>query len=270
MGTPVARSRRSFLLGAAVAAGAAGATACAADSPTSRAAKTRPAAQPTTTAAAAGAPSVRTDTGGTPGVANFVSRGPSSSKSVALTFHTDGDLSLAAQLLAVLKAHQVTMTAFVVGKWLAANLDWGKRLVDGGHELANHTYSHLTFSKLSAAEMADEITKCRDVLTRAGGSPGAFFRPSGTVNGVDSPAAKVLAAAGAAGYPTVLGYDVDPMDYRDPGSKTASDRVASSIHPGAIVSLHFGHRGTIDALPAIIDNIRGQGLTIVPAGVLLA
>lgn len=271
--TAVERSRRSFLLGAAVWAGA---TACAgANLQRGQVAKTTTTAQPPTTTqrptrprpSAAG---VHPGAGTASGSAQFVSRGPGSSKRVALTFHTDGDLALAAQLLEVLKVHQVPMTAFVVGKWLEANLDWGKRLVDGGHELANHTYSHLTFSKLSDAAMADEITRCRDVLARAGGSPGDFFRPSGTVNGVDSPAAKVLAAAGAAGYQTVLGYDVDPMDYRDPGARVAGDRVASGVHPGAIVSLHFGHPGTIDALPAIIDNIRGQGLSIVPAGALLA
>ena len=68
--------------------------------------------------------------------------------------------------------------AFIVGNWLDANPDWAKQLVDGGHELANHTYTHPTFASLSPDEMTAEITRCRDVLIRLTGSGGAFFRPS--------------------------------------------------------------------------------------------
>ena len=105
---------------------------------------------------------------------------------------------------------------------------------------------------------------------RAGGSPGDFFRPSGTHNGTDVPSAAVLTAARRAGYSTVLGYDIDPMDYQDPGSGKVVTRVTAGLHPGAIVSLHFGHRGTIEALPHIIDAIHQAGYATVTAGALLA
>ena len=210
-----------------------------------------------TTAPPAGSPS------------QFVSRGPATGARIALTFHTDGDLQLAHGLLDVLAAHRVRVTTFVVGSWLDANPSWAKRLVDGGHELANHTYHHLGFAKLTPTKMADEITRCRDVLIRTGGTPGDFFRPSGTENGIDSPSPAVLAAAGAAGYSTVLGYDLDPMDYKDPGAAVVEQRVLAGLHDGAIVSLHFGHQGTIEALPTILDTITGKGLQIVTAGELL-
>ena len=41
------------------------------------------------------------------------------------------------------------MTAFIVGNWLDANPDMAARIADGGHEFANHTYTHPTFGALS-------------------------------------------------------------------------------------------------------------------------
>ena len=262
---PADTSRRAFVFGAAALAAMSVTDGCSSDdrsSPTTTGRRdSRPGGSTSTTATPA------TTTPGSP--ARFVSHGPTDAPRVALTFHTDGDLTLAHALLDVLAAHHTKVTTFVVGKWLDANPDWGHRLVDGGHELANHTYHHLTFAKLPPAEMATEITRCRDVLSRLGGTPGDFFRPSGTENGIDSPNAAVLAAAGAAGYSTVLGYDLDPTDYRDPGAAAVQQRVEAGLHPGAILSLHFGHRGTIDALPAIISAISARGLSIVTAGELL-
>lgn len=203
------------------------------------------------------------------GPATFVVRGPETADRVALTFHTDGDLALADQILRVLRQRDVPMTSFLVGEWLDANPDWGKRLLDDGHELANHTYTHPTFATLTPDAMRDEIARTRDVLVRLTGSPGAYFRPSGTANGVDPPSADALATAGAAGYPIVLGYDVDPLDYQSPSPDVITQRTLAAARPGAVVSLHFGYPNTAAALPAILDGLAARGLTPVTTSTLL-
>lgn len=204
-----------------------------------------------------------------PGPARWVVRGPDSPNRVALTFHTDGDLALADQILRTLRQRSVPITSFLVGEWLAANPDWAARLTDDGHELANHTYTHPTFSGLSPAAMRDEITRTRDLLVRLTGAPGRFFRPSGTANGVDSPSAAVLEAAGDSGYAVVLGYDVDPLDYQSPAPDVIAQRVLGGAKPGSVVSLHFGYPNTLAALPAILDGLSARGLTPVTASKLL-
>ena len=188
--------------------------------------------------------------------ATFVDTGPRNRDRVALTFHTNGDLDLAQQLLDVLSAHNVVMTSFIVGDWLDANPTWAKKITDAGHELANHTYTHPSFLTLSRDAMLDEIVRCRDVLERLSGSPGAFFRPSGTDDGTAALPDVVLDVAGEAGYRTVLGFDVDPHDYDDPGADAVVQRTLDAVGPGSIVSLHFGHPGTIAAMPAILDGLQ--------------
>jgi peptidoglycan/xylan/chitin deacetylase (PgdA/CDA1 family) len=198
-----------------------------------------------------------------------VDHGPGTRDRVALTFHTDGDPALAADLLDVLAARDVVMTAFVVGEWLAADPSWGRRLVDAGHEVANHTYTHPDFLALAPLAMVDEVLRCRDVLARDTGTPGTLFRPSGTDDGTAAPTEDVLRLAAEAGYPTVLGFDVDPRDYEDPGADVVAQRTLAAVAPGAIVSLHFGHPGTVTAMPAILDGLDARGLHPVTASALL-
>jgi peptidoglycan/xylan/chitin deacetylase (PgdA/CDA1 family) len=106
-------------------------------------------------------------------------------------------------------------------------------------------------------------------MVRAAGTGGRWFRPSGTTNGTDTPDPTVLDVASAAGYRTVVGFDVDPADYQDPGAPVISRRTIDAVQPGSIVSLHFGHPGTIDALPDILSNLDARGLRTVDVRTLL-
>ncbi len=189
-----------------------------------------------------------------------MSNGPRETQAVALTFHVSGDPALAMQLLDVLRAQQVRVTAFMVGTFVEQNPDIVTRIVADGHELANHTLTHPTLASLTESDMQHEITGCRDALARVTGTGGDFFRPSGTANGTDAPLAAVLAVAGASGYASVIGYDVDPADYADPGADAVTQRTLAAVQPGSIVSLHFGHQGTIDALPHILEGLQQRNL----------
>ena len=174
------------------------------------------------------------------------------------------------KLLDLLSERRVPITAFIVGVWLDANPSFARRLLNDGHELANHTRTHpSSFRTRTAAVMADEIRGCRETLVRLGGGPGRWFRPSGTANGVDDPGAAVEAQAASFGYRTVVGYDVDPSDYADPGASAVRDRTLGSVRPGSIISLHTGHAGTIDALPHILDGLHRASLRPVTLSTLL-
>ena len=176
-----------------------------------------------------------------------------------------GDLGLATQLLDAAHAAGVPLTIFAVGRWLDDNPQMARRILDGGHELANHTYTHPALGDVGATAVADEIVRCRDALTRHAGGPGRWFRPSG----IEVPTPLMLTEAGRAGYPTVVGYDLDPRDYQDPGAQQIVARVRTGLHAGAIVSLHTGHAGTVTAFPGILDAIAAARLKAVTVHQLL-
>ena len=138
-------------------------------------------------------------------------------------------------------------------------------VVDLGHELGNHTWSHPDLAALDDDGVRVEIERCRDLIAAATGGPGAFFRPSQAQHATPP----VRRAAAAAGYPTVLSYDVDSRDFTDPGAPAIRRNVAA-VRAGGVVSLHLGHPGTLDALPAVLDDLAGRGLRPVTASALFS
>jgi peptidoglycan/xylan/chitin deacetylase (PgdA/CDA1 family) len=250
-------SRRRFLLGAGAAA-AAFLAACRQASrsaqPGASPAGTTPSSTPPSTVPAS--PSKTTVPGVPGGPAKFIRSGPADSGAVALTFHGSGDLALTQSLLDAAKRLGVPITVFAVGNWLDTNPDMANRILSGGHELANHTYTHPSLGTVARPGVATEITKCRDALQRHAKLTGGWFRPSG----IDTPTTLILEEAGKAGYPTVVGFDLDPLDYQDPGAAAVASRVKANLHPGALVSLHTGHAGTVQAFEPIVNAIRAAGL----------
>lgn len=199
------------------------------------------------------------------GPAVEITHGPRTVDAVALTFHGAGDPQLAIALLDEAQRARARVTVLVVGSWLEAYPAMARRILDSGHELGNHTLTHPSLRRLGAAACYAEIAGCARVLQQLTGTPGRWFRPSGTPNATPL----IAAQAGRAGYRTTLSYDVDPRDYTDPGAAAVRDRTLAAIRPGSIVSLHLGHVGTVAALPAILDGLRGRGQRAVTASALL-
>lgn len=183
---------------------------------------------------------------------------------VALTFHGDGPANLATALLSEAERAGARLTVLAVGRWLGEYPQLAKRVLDGGHELGNHTEHHIDIDALAAAGAYAEVEQCAARLQRLTGSIGRWFRPSQAQHAT----ATVRAAALRAGYPTVLSYDLDSLDYTDPGPDAVVHNVLSAVRAGDVVSMHLGHSGTITALPAILDGLRARGLQAVTASTL--
>ena len=248
--------RRQLLRGAA-AGGLLAAAACGTDRPSAP----RPALLAEAAAVQATPASGATGTSG----ARFYARGDRAGSDVAITFHGGGDRRLAEAALRQLERAQAPCTVFAIGQWLEDEPGLAARILAGGHELGNHTYTHPDTSALSRAQLRREIARCKDVLVRQTGSPGVGVRAPEN----DLPVAKVELAAADAGYSAVVGWDIDPQDFFDPGADLVTRRVLAQVRGGSIVFLHLGHYGTVDALPMILDGLRSRGLRAVTTSHLL-
>ncbi|RLU84987.1 polysaccharide deacetylase [Streptomyces griseocarneus] len=231
--------------------------------PTEAARVTSPSAQVT-------GPSVRPKAPPSPvplpaGLPAQIEHGPRTGKAVALTFHGQGDPGIATGVLAEAERAGAKVTVLAVGQWLDEQPKLARRVLDGGHELGNHTMRHLDISAMPEGAAYAEITQCADRLRRLTGGIGRWFRPSRARLATD----RVAALARRAGYPHVLSYDVDSLDYTDPGAEAVRRTVLDAVRPGSVVSLHFGHAGTVAALPAILDGLHRRGLRAVTTTELL-
>jgi peptidoglycan/xylan/chitin deacetylase (PgdA/CDA1 family) len=184
---------------------------------------------------------------------------------VALTFHGAGEVALARRVLSEAAAGGAHLTVLAVGTWLAGTPALAREILDGGHELGNHTWSHPQMPQLGAAAAEAEVRRAADLLRRLTGTPGRYFRPSGTPHSTPV----IRAAALRAGYDRCLSYDLDPLDYTDPAPDVVAGRVLAGVGKGSIVSLHLGHSPTVQALPVILDGLRRRGLRAVTMTQLL-
>ena len=186
-----------------------------------------------------------------------ITHGPRAGKKIALTFHGAGPTAYANSLLDIFKSTSTPVTVFAIGAWLKANPTMAKKIVDGGHDIANHTMNHFQMKTLSASKVDSEISGCAKELKTLIGNHGAFFRASGT----QYTTALIRKSAQKYGYSQCISYDVDSHDYQDPGKTAVIKNVMQNIKGGSIVSLHFGHKNTVDALPTLITELHSAGYT---------
>ena len=194
-----------------------------------------------------------------------VSRGNPSSMDVSLTFDIEQDANSVNEMLDILRARNVKATFFILGPFASSHPQVLKRIASEGHEFGNHSISHSQWTKRSADALPGELAQLeRQVMDITGLSTIPYFRfPYGDRN------ASLIALANSCGYLSVY-WSVDPQDWRSGRSpQDIVSRVLSSSSPGAIVLLHSGAR-TRDALPGIIDGLRGRGYRLVTLTELLS
>ena len=153
-----------------------------------------------------------------------------------------------------------------VGTWLGKYPQIAERILRGGHDLGNHTMHHLDITAMDASGAYAEIAGCAERLRALTGSIGRWFRPSQTQYSTPL----IEREARRAGYQTCVSYDVDSLDYTDPGPDAIVSAVLRSTRPGSIVSMHLGHSGTVGALPTILHGLASLGLRPVTLTDLLA
>ncbi|MEU7873664.1 polysaccharide deacetylase family protein [Dactylosporangium sp. NPDC049140] len=195
-----------------------------------------------------------------------VDSGPRDVPAVALTFHGQGEPGVVGGLLDALAAERVKATVLAVGVWVRGQPELARRVLADGHELGNHTLNHDDIKGMSDDGAYAEIAGCAAALREVSGSIGRWFRPSQTQRSTP----RIRAQAQRAGYATCLSYDIDSLDYTDPGADAIVRHTLQGVRNGSIVSLHFGHAGTVTALPKLLAGLRDRGLRPVTASELFA
>lgn len=195
--------------------------------------------------------------------------GPSNKRQVALTFDDAPDNNFTPQILDVLKQQGVPATFFLVGSRVAQFPDVVKRMVQEGHAVGNHTYSHASLTKLTAQQQTAELARTDDIIEQVAGVRPRLFRPP-----YGSESAAVLQNIFKQGYRVIL-WDVDSLDWKSLPAGQVIDNDLNHAHNGAIFLHHAaGGRGedlsgSIQALPTIITRLRDKGYQFVTVPTLL-
>ncbi len=188
-------------------------------------------------------------------------RGDTSKKQLIFTFDGgDGDQSTDG-ILAALAKHHVKGTFFLTGKFIETHTASVRKIVAGGHEIFNHTYSHQYLTSISDAKIATELQKMAQTLASTTGlSPKPYFRaPYGARD------ARVLADVSAQGYQSVY-WTVDALDWKEPKGYTNADartRILAHVAPGNIYLMHLGDTITGAILDDVFTILEARGYKMV-------
>ena len=180
-------------------------------------------------------------------------------KLIAIPFD-DGPGAYTAQLLDELAARDVKATFFVSGYRAANYPETLKRMVSEGHQLASHTQNHENLNTLSAAKIADEISRTQDYITAAGGDNPAYIRPPyGNAN-------KTVRAQAPS---PLINWSVDPEDWKYHNADTVCSNILAGSYDGAIILVHDIYQTSVNGALAAIDKLLEQGYEFVTVRDLL-
>ena len=175
----------------------------------------------------------------------------SDEKLIALTFDDGPTPGITEWILAMLEKYDAKATFFVLGKNVEAYPDLFRRIVDAGHKVGNHTYSHQKGWGMSLERYIEDVDFANDLIHSE------LFRP---------PYARITPAQARAlsqRYKLVM-WDVLSRDYsRSLSPRKCLKNVTKHLEPGAIVVFHDSEKSFRNmryALPRTLDKIRKLGL----------
>ena len=184
---------------------------------------------------------------------------------VALTFD-DGPFPWTDRLLGILADYEVTATFFVIGNHVRARPEQARRIFEAGHELANHSWSHVSLGNSDPDLIRRELVQTSDVIREITGLDTPFFRAPNLNYG-----ANLTRVAGELGL-AIIGSDAVGQDWNDISPALIAANVGNASG-GSIILLHEMWSGdtlrTEQALPQIIRGLRQRGLEPVSLGELL-
>jgi peptidoglycan/xylan/chitin deacetylase (PgdA/CDA1 family)/uncharacterized caspase-like protein len=186
-------------------------------------------------------------------------------KTVALTFDDGPHPKYTEQVLALLRKYGIKATFFELGVNLGTAPSPGlvtlshtgevaKKVLEAGHVIANHSYSHAVLPKLDESHQATEIDQTNLLLEKVAGRKPEFFRaPYGARN------KEILDRVQSDGLKSIM-WTIDSLDWADPVPESIAMRVLHEInqkHKG-IILFHDIHKQSVMALGPVIEELQRQ------------
>jgi len=185
---------------------------------------------------------------------------------IALTFDTGTMKEPRTRLLIdKLTELKIPATFFVCGAWCPNNKELLKLMARRNFEIASHSLTHAWFTRISDAEIENELRQT-EALVRdtCGRELAAYFRPP--FGAMDERVRQVVARCG---YLIVM-WSKDARDWEiNVSSSQIISNVISGLHHGDIILMHTMGDKTVSVLPQLVNEIRSRGLELTTVSGLL-
>lgn len=165
----------------------------------------------------------------------------------------DAPTSNTTTMLNTLNGAGVKATFFIWGNRISSNPSAIRAIVNAGHKIENHSYSHQHMLSWSYQQVYNELQLAQQAIQNAGGGTPTLFRPPyGETN------TTINAAANALGL-TPVTWDIDTQDWNG-ASSSAIVAAANGAQNGSVFLMHDGYTTTNQAIPTMVTNLKNRGL----------
>ena len=185
-------------------------------------------------------------------------------KIVALTFDDGPDPIQTPKILKILNENKIPACFFCIGSKIKGNEALLRQIVQDGHLIGNHSYTHTwNFPLYSHKRMKEDLQSSQLELEQIAEQPITLFRPP---FGVTNPTiAKVVRKLG---YQTI-GWNIRTLDTQHNSPRKILSRIKKRLKPGSIILLHDRLPHSHLILKEVIKLINQEGYTIVSLNKLI-
>ena len=195
------------------------------------------------------------------------SHGAAGQSVVYLTFDDGPHPDFTPPVMDLLARYGARATFFVVGAEVERYPKLAAALAAAGHRLENHTFNHPALDQISRDTYLAEISATDAAIRSAAGDaarPTRCVRPPYGAIGADTTA--IAAELGK----SIVMWDIDPQDWRQPDANQIAEHILANVVPGAIILMHDGggsRTETVAALELVLAELaaRNFAFRIVPA-----
>lgn len=191
--------------------------------------------------------------------------GNQTKKQVQIGFDVEGNPKILYEILAILAQFHYHTTFFIQGAWAADHPEAVKRIVQAGHELGNHSWSHLDSRKLTREQLIKELGDTEALVKKlTGKSTKPYFRPPYSYRNKQS-----IEVCYEQGYTTIL-WGQDAYDWRDHDADKVYHNIVDHVHWGEIIYMHTSHKTDPVALRRALQTLTERGYKLVSLTEILA
>lgn len=197
------------------------------------------------------------------------SKGSNNHKTIALSFDDGPHPQYTNEILDILKEYNIKATFFVLGLHAESYPDIILRQIEEGHEIGNHSYSHINMKKATKKEIIDEYDKTQKIVYSISNVKPTLFRPPyGNYN------SQVVEVVSSDDSTIVLWtFYQDSKDWSNPGVEVIVNTTVTKAQSGDIILFHdyvyHKESHTIEALKILIPTLINEGYSFVTISELM-
>lgn len=179
---------------------------------------------------------------------------PSETKFCALTFDDGPGYGSTSKILNVLAKYNIKATWFVLGSRIETNKAMAQRIVQEGHEIANHSYSHANLTTLSQEGYKNEINVTQNLIYTTTGAYSYYLLPP-----YGSYTNQIARDCGL----QIALWNVDSLDWSLREKNAIYTQVMNTMKTNSVVLFHDIYNFSAEAIELIVPALLEQGYTFV-------